>query len=442
MLARDERPAPGGAPAKRVDYVFIMGRNMNGTPRNDAFYGSARKHFIDMKAIPGAIVAEAASLEEIVDRVAGGPGPVGNIYIVVHATPIGVEFGLNKGDSGEYGKRIWLDKLQPASAAFGARIAPKLDDRSAIRIRGCNVGRNQKFVKELHKALGGKGTLETPTHRTSYDWETTGRRVTSSRERVTDFALIFNDRREHLRYTPSDLAPLFADKYRTSGISEEMWLRILTKVRPRAVRKSYEWKVDLEDSKSLTEDEIVGVMKGNINEPGEFDYTLDRRSAALAVVTATQLRYEVPLKEIEAATGAERPLPTASDKDYGTFMTNDVVAAPKPAAATSVLVDVHVVKTEDWTGADEVYVRLVGPDGKAEKTKVRSLNDGHRFTFALSAARLGSDLDKPVTIEVYDEDWPDADDLIVRMAWKPSGPPGRNTKSYDGADYRVTARLG
>ncbi len=96
--------------------------------------------------------------------------------------------------------------------------------------------------------------------------------------------------------------------------------------------------------------------------------------------------------------------------------------------------------TEDWTGADEVYVRVIGPGGVAT-SDIHKLNDGQRFTFSLPAKPFG-DFTKPVKIEVYDEDWPDADDLIVRMTWNPPFGAIKNTASFDEADYRVVARLG
>jgi hypothetical protein len=100
-------------------------------------------------------------------------------------------------------------------------------------------------------------------------------------------------------------------------------------------------------------------------------------------------------------------------------------------------VNVLVKETEDWTGADEVYLLVTGPGG-ASRTGVKSLNDGEAFAFALPIAPFG-DFSKPVTLDVYDEDWPDADDLIVRMSWTPPFRPLRNSRSYDGAQYEVTA---
>ena len=76
-----------------------------------------------------------------------------------------------------------------------------------------------------------------------------------------------------------------------------------------------------------------------------------------------------------------------------------------------------------------------------ETSAIHKLDDGERFTFSLPAKPFG-DFTKPVKIEVYDEDSPDADDLIVRTTWSPPYKAVRNTVSYDEADYRVLARLG
>jgi hypothetical protein len=105
-------------------------------------------------------------------------------------------------------------------------------------------------------------------------------------------------------------------------------------------------------------------------------------------------------------------------------------------------VDVLVDKTEDWLGADEVYVRVTGPNADL-KTATRKLNDGERHLFQIPLLAM-LPLDRPVTVEVYDEDlgvFFDRDDLIVRMLWQPPFADLPNLESLDGADYRVMARL-
>jgi hypothetical protein len=258
---------------------------------------------------------------------------VGDLYIVVHATPIGVEFALHKNDKGDqYAGRIWLDKLEPESAAFGQQIAPKMSDGSTIRIRGCNVGRNKKFVAELHKALGGKGTLEAPTHKTTYDWETTGGKVTSTSEYVGEHVVIFPNETQHKSYKPADLAPFFAKKYAMEGLSEADWLTILKTVKPKAQVKTYTWEVDIDPTAAApTDDEVADVMRGNINEPSEFTYKVRRPSKQKGIVDATQIRYEVSTKDVIKIKGGSLKLPATADVDYATFMTTDV--APSTAVS-------------------------------------------------------------------------------------------------------------
>jgi hypothetical protein len=125
---------------------------------------------------------------------------------------------------------------------------------------------------------------------------------------------------------------------------------------------------------------------------------------------------------------------------HATVMAGHIGAATgRTLTATRPQADVTVVKTEDWTGADEVYVRVTGPGG-VSKTGVKSLNDGQSYSFGLSLVPFG-DRTKPVVIDVFDEDWPDADDHIVSMRWSPPFAPFTNKNSYDGAKYNVTLRF-
>lgn len=101
-------------------------------------------------------------------------------------------------------------------------------------------------------------------------------------------------------------------------------------------------------------------------------------------------------------------------------------------------VAVRVISTEDWTGADEVYIKLRNASGGRSTSPERSLNDGQSFTFdvPLGAAMPGTGA---LTIEVYDGDWPDGDDLLVTMAMAAPFAPVTNTSTMDGANYSVRA---
>ena len=100
-------------------------------------------------------------------------------------------------------------------------------------------------------------------------------------------------------------------------------------------------------------------------------------------------------------------------------------------------ISVHVVGTEDWTGADEVYVKLSG-GGRSARSGVHDLNDGQAHDFLLPIDTL-LPLTGPLRVEVFDEDSPDADDEIVDMSYGPPWAPVRNSKSMDDANYEVVA---
>ncbi|RZU48643.1 uncharacterized protein DUF4157 [Krasilnikovia cinnamomea] len=113
------------------------------------------------------------------------------------------------------------------------------------------------------------------------------------------------------------------------------------------------------------------------------------------------------------------------------------LAYERELAHRNVEVWVKVRGTEDWTGADEVYVRVSGQ--KKHRTKAKKLNDGdsHDFLVPLEAFTTTLPLASEVLIEVFDEDTPDADDKIVSMRWSPAMGPVKNKASMDDANYDV-----
>jgi len=103
-------------------------------------------------------------------------------------------------------------------------------------------------------------------------------------------------------------------------------------------------------------------------------------------------------------------------------------------------ISVNVRKTEDWTGADEVYVVLSSAAGTA-RSAVVDLNDGQHHDFLVGLSAL-LPMTGPVTVKVYDEDGPlDSDDLIVEFTWSSPFAAASNTSSMDGADYGVTIQF-
>lgn len=134
-------------------------------------------------------------------------------------------------------------------------------------------------------------------------------------------------------------------------------------------------------------------------------------------------------------------LKTATDVDKNA-KTLEKRAMEQTLSTRQVLVNVNVKKTEDWTGADEVYA-LLKSGNKQAKTPVKSLNDGQSGSFALPLPSL-MPIKGPISVQIYDEDtgtFFDRDDLIVHMLWQPPYGGIRNTRSRDEADYDVVVRF-
>ena len=145
------------------------------------------------------------------------------------------------------------------------------------------------------------------------------------------------------------------------------------------------------------------------------------------------------MAELAAIAKALQELPDGPERNEKLARKREIEAV---LAQRSALVDVNVVKTEDWLGADEVYVKVSGA-GQPFTSPVKKLNDGQsdRFTVPLTSLMP---FDKPVRLEVFDEDlgwFFDRDDLIVKMDWTPPFDETTNKESLDEADYRVKAHL-
>ncbi len=102
--------------------------------------------------------------------------------------------------------------------------------------------------------------------------------------------------------------------------------------------------------------------------------------------------------------------------------------------------DVRVISTEDWTGADDVYAELTGPGGVTISTETKKLNDGDSHNFVVALEKL-LPLNGPIKVKIYDKDWPDSDDLIVDMSWEPPFDTTHNATSLDDANYAVELKF-
>lgn len=170
--------------------------------------------------------------------------------------------------------------------------------------------------------------------------------------------------------------------------------------------------------------------------------TVDLPLPTSATETSNKPAAERSTGEMLVALGAvETTLSTATNVDKSA-KTLEKRAIEQALAGRQTIVDVNVKKTEDWTGADEVYAQL-SSGSKRVKTPVKSLNDGQSGSFALPLPSL-MPIKGPIHVQIYDEDtgtFFDRDDLIVNMLWQPPYGGIRNTRSLDEADYDVRVRF-
>ena len=170
--------------------------------------------------------------------------------------------------------------------------------------------------------------------------------------------------------------------------------------------------------------------------------TIDLPLPTSAAETSSEPAAERGTGELLVSLGAvDKTLTTAKDVDKNAKAL-EKRAIEQALGGRQALIDVNVKKTEDWTGADEVYA-LLKSGNKRRKTPVKSLNDGQSGSFALPLPAL-MPINGPITVQIYDEDtgtFFDQDDLIVNMAWQPPYGATRNTRSLDEADYDVRVRF-
>ena len=467
------------------------------TKRNP-FYSEAVKYF--RAQVPGAtLVNDEAhrSLETVFAYLRQHPERVANLYLVSHANEDGtLSFPIGSTDKDRKTSYGELDKaLTDSPERFGL---PKgvIDTETVIRIKGCNIGRSTRMLDALDRAFGGAGKVVAPTHKQVYGTEYTGKgksRTPTHYEALDVYFIEYAGNRTMPR--ASQLAE-FQTKY--THLDAAWWARTIPKrgAHRDVVQTTYSYdyttNVKNKNTKAEAEDEArakaIEWGETDLARPDMYEWRVLRTSPSKAgwkvVVAGEKTNYVID--RIVADAAGKRLQPAEADVTFfGTSTFGDAQPGAQTAAVkddTAALVtelmttreslrdmapgsereraagriaeietalkerhakvDVLVDKTEDWLGADEVYVRVTGPNADL-KTPTMKLNDGERHLFQIPLLAM-LPLDRPVTVEVYDEDlgvFFDRDDLIVRMLWQPPFTDLPNLESLDGADYRVMARL-
>ena len=483
--------------AAGIDVVFIMGVDRN--PKRNPFYREAAKYF-KAKFPDATLVNDAAhrSLESVFDYVRSRGVRVANLYIVSHANEDGtLSFKLRDGDKDkdphvQYGDLVRA--LRDDAARFNLPQGI-IDDATNIYIKGCNIGRSSRMLDELDKAFGGAGKVIAPTHKQVFGSKRAGKG--SPVEHYEALSTYFIEYKGNQRIAPADQQAAFIEKY--PELPEARWKKLVPNTKKGgatrqlvAIPFTYDYGVNVKNaaSKRTAQEQALAEAAAwgqeNIARTDIFEWRVKSTKLSangwLVTVVAEKTNYIVDkilvdaagkrlapaetdnkyfgtstygddaqeaggqgdetallIQELAALQAALAKLPEGDERDARLARKREIEVALQARAAH---VDVHVVKTEDWLGADEVYVKAGGP-GQPFRAPTHKLNDGESFRFQVPLAHFAP-FDQPVTLEVYDEDlgwFFDRDDLIVKLKWAPPFAPLANQESLDNADYRVRAEL-
>ncbi len=177
--------APDKTPEKpRLDYVFIMGEDSPRAKRVNPFYGEAEKFF--RVHYPNAtFITDERTLDGVLTYINREvEAPIGNLYIVSHGNQDGtLQFGLDDSDmtpnpdtprslhgDSHLSPMEVRDALHPPGGGKSTLkdVSAKIDGKTTIHIRGCDLGQNKEFVNLIDEAFGGKGHVVASTHEQDY----------------------------------------------------------------------------------------------------------------------------------------------------------------------------------------------------------------------------------------------------------------------------------
>jgi hypothetical protein len=443
------------------------------------------------------------SLESVFDYLRDRGELVANLYLVSHANEDGtLSFKLRQSDRNADPHVQYGDLTTALSNEAGLFQLPKgvIDRNTRIYVKGCNIGRSTRMLDALDRAFGGEGTVVAPTHKQVFGTKSVGRGRDRKVEHYEALDVYYIEYKGNQRISPADQQAAFIAKY--SELPEAQWRKwvpVDRRGRGGATRRlisipytfRYRVNVKSKESRRMAEQEAlpeaVAWGEANIGRADMFEWriasTVPTGYGWLVTAVAEKTNYVVDRILVDA--GGKRLQPPETDPKYFGVSTygddakkaaaggaQDTAAlmaelaglakalpdTPEGAerdeklgrkreletllASRSATVDVSVVKTEDWLGADEVYVTVSG-GSQAFKSPIKKLNDGQSDAYPVPLTAL-MPFDTPVKLEVFDEDlgwFFDRDDLIVAMDWPPPLEEATSKESLDEADYRVRAHL-
>lgn len=157
-------------PAPRKNFVFIMGRDVQGS--NNLFFTIAASYF--RAHVPSAtVVDDRRNFQDLLSWISTNvKDPIGDLYIVSHGNEDGtLSFGLNAAaKSGRMSVTDLRQALHPSGGGSSAltSVASLIDAQTKVHIKGCDIGRTREIVELIDEAFGGAGTVTAPTHEQRY----------------------------------------------------------------------------------------------------------------------------------------------------------------------------------------------------------------------------------------------------------------------------------
>jgi hypothetical protein len=154
-IQRDDdtkKPDAGTGTAVRKDYAFIMGKG-------DSFYTYATKYYRSQLS-KAQVVTKARSLPAVIDYLNKLGTPVGNLYIVTHASPDGT-LSFTRRSRVSYGQL--RSALEKPTTVFNLDEGI-IDKNTTIHIKGCRIGRAKRMLELVSEAFGGKASVKAPSY--------------------------------------------------------------------------------------------------------------------------------------------------------------------------------------------------------------------------------------------------------------------------------------
>ena len=157
-------------PAPRKNFVFIMGRDAQGS--NNLFFTMAARYF--RAHVPSAtVVDDRRNFQDLLSWISTNvKDPIGDLYIVSHGNEDGtLSFGLNAAaTSGHMSVTDLRQALHPSGGGSSTltSVASLIDAQTKVHIKGCDIGRTREIVELIDEAFGGAGTVTAPTHEQGY----------------------------------------------------------------------------------------------------------------------------------------------------------------------------------------------------------------------------------------------------------------------------------